>query len=246
MNVRNYKKNLYKVIMQVRYKPELTFYNLLYGAAKKINFPHWVTDRLNVTLRDYDEYCSVTISHNNFAYEQDSGDENLEVRNINHIIDILPSELDLVESTRIGYRRRYLIPVNMSFVELNSLMNLKVYSDSLRNLVGFPEVKDMMYRVDLTDGEFDAHLTVGPVSQTEIPQRIGFNEDHHINPNSKNPLPEIYSAYPEVAIFVDIDVYQEGESSISTCKDTVLKLKNRAGSWIDLLVDYLLESEIKT
>ena len=247
MNVRNYEKNLYKVIMQVRYKPELTFYNLLYGAATKIeNFPHWVTDRLNVTLRDYDEYCSVTISHNNFTYEQDSGDGNLEVRNINHIIGILPSELDIVESTRIGYRRRYLIPVSMSFAELNSLMNLKVYSDPLRNLAGFPQVKDMMYRVDLIDGEFDAHLTVGPVGQTEIPQRIGFNEDHHIDPNSENPLPKIYSAYPEVAIFVDIDVYQEGESSISTCKDTVLKLKNRAGSWIDLLVDYLLESEIKT
>ena len=221
MNVRNYEKNLNKVIMQVRYKPELTFYNLLYGAAKKIDFPHWVTDRLNVTMRDYDEYCSVTISHNNFAYEQDSGDENLEVRNINHIIGILPSELDVVESTRIGYRRRYLIPVNMSFEELNSLMNLKVYSDPLRNLAGFPEVKDMMYRVDLVDGEFNANLTVGPVGQAEIPQRIGFNENHHIDPNSENPLPEIYSAYPEVAIFVDIDVYQEGIIPMSICKDTI-------------------------
>lgn len=245
MNVRIYEKNLYKVIMQVRYKPELTFYNLLYGAAKKINFPHWVTDRLNVTLRDYDEYCSVTISHNNFAYEQDSGDENLEARNINHIVGILPSELDLVESTRIGYRRRYLIPVSMSFTELNSLMNLKVYSDPLRNLAGFPKVKDMMYLVDLVDGEFDAHLAVGPVGQTEIPQRIGFNEGQHIDPNSENPLPKIYSAYPKVAIFVDIDIYQEGESPISKCKDTVLKLKDRAESWIDLLADYLFETEIK-
>ena len=242
MNVRNYEKNLYKVIMQVRYKPELTFYNLLYGAATKIeNFPHWVTDRLNVTLRDYDEYSSVTISHNNFAYEQDSGDENLEIRNINHIIGILPSELEVVESTRIGYRRRYLIPVNMSFAELNSLMNLKVYSDPLRNLAGFPEVKDMMYRVDLIDGEFDARLTVGPVSQTEIPQRIGFNEEHHIDPNSENPLPKIYSAYPEVAIFVDIDVYQEGKIPMSNCKDMVLELKDRAKSWIDLLAEYLLK-----
>ena len=234
------------MIMQVRYKPELTFYDLLYGAATKIeNFPHWVTDRLNVTLRDYDEYCSVTISHNNFAYEQDSSDENLEVRNINHIIDILPSELDLVESTRIGYRRRYLIPVSMSFAELNSLMNLKVYSDSLRNLAGFPEIKDMMYRVDLADGEFEANLTVGPVGQAEIPQRIGFNENHHIDPNSENPLPKIYSAYPEVAVFVDIDVYQEGKIPMSNCEDTILNLKHRAESWIDLLADYLFKSEVK-
>ena len=232
--------------MQVRYKPELTFYNLLYGAAKKIKkFPHWSTDRLRVNLRDYNEYCSVTISHNNFSYEQDSSNENLEVRNINHIVSILPLELDLVESTRIGYRRRYLIPVSMSFAELNSLMNLKVYSDPLRNLAGFPEIKDMMYRVDLIDGEFDAHLTVGPVNQTEIPQRIEFNEEQHIDPNSESPLPKIYSAYPKVAIFVDIDIYQEGESPISKCQDTVLKLKNRAESWIDLLADYLLESEIK-
>lgn len=242
MNVRNYEKNLYKVIMQVRYKPELIFYNLLYGAATKIeNFPHWTTDRFHVTLKDYDKYCSVTISHNNFAYEQDSGDENLEVRNINHIVSILPSELDLVEFTRIGYRRRYLIPVNMSFAELNSLMNLKVYSDPLRNLAGFPEVKDMMYRVDLIDGEFDARLTVGPVDQTEIPQRIEFNEGQHIDPNRESPLPKIYSDYPKVAIFVDIDVYQEGEIPISNCEDTILKLNHRAKSWIDLLADYLLK-----
>ncbi len=125
MNVRNYKKNLHKVIMQVRYKPELTFYNLLYGATKKIkNFPDWSTDRFHVTLKDYNGYCSVAIRHNTFTYEQDSSDEDLEARNINHIVSILPSELDLVEATRIGYRRRYLIPVNMSFAELNSLMNL--------------------------------------------------------------------------------------------------------------------------
>lgn len=234
------------MIMQVRYKPELTFYNLLYGAAKKIkNFPDWSTDRFHVTLKDYNEYCSVAIRHNNFAYEQDSSNEDLETRNINHIVSILPSELDLVESTRIGYRRRYLIPVSMSFEELNALMNLKMYSDPLRNIAGFPEVKDMMYRVDLVDGEFDARLTVGPVGQIEIPQRIGFNEDHHIDPNRENPLPKIYSVYPKVAIFVDIDVYQEGESPISKCEDTVLKLKNRAESWIDLLADYLFESEIK-
>jgi hypothetical protein len=77
--VRVPKPALYKTIFQARYKAELKFYELLMPAAQRLHeYSHCETDRLRVTLRDFDTHCSVAIAHDSFSYEQDSQDTAME------------------------------------------------------------------------------------------------------------------------------------------------------------------------
>ena len=83
---------LYKTIFQARYKPSLKFYDLLFPTAQKFkDYPHWKTDRLNLTLRNFEKHFSLGIHHNNFAYEQDSDSDSDEKHNNNRaILEVSP------------------------------------------------------------------------------------------------------------------------------------------------------------
>ena len=49
-------------------------------------------------------------SYKEIGYEQDSGDVDLETRNINRICSELLEALQMEDLNRVGYRRKYLIP----------------------------------------------------------------------------------------------------------------------------------------
>lgn len=112
--VRVPKPALYKTIFQARYKAELKFYELLMPAAQRLrDYPHWETDRLRVTLQDFDKHCSVAIAHDSFSYEQDSQDNVMEEKYVQQVLDELPAALQVDFFMRLGYRRQYLIAVDM-------------------------------------------------------------------------------------------------------------------------------------
>ena len=65
--------NIKKSIFQIRYKPVLAFYDKLYSKDKIFNkFPHWQTDRLKISLRDYDKKHSLVLKHDSLTYETDN------------------------------------------------------------------------------------------------------------------------------------------------------------------------------
>lgn len=203
---------LYKTIFQVRYKPQLSFYNLLMSAAQRFSeYPHWETTGLRVVLRDFDKHCSLAIGHNAFGYEQDSSDVAMEEKYIQRTLEELPSALQIESFNRFGYRRQYLIAVDMSFESLVSVMNVKLLShdERLRRIMP-AQVKDLMYRVDSADDHYKYHFTVGPVRKQEIPRYVTYNREHHLKPETgEEEYQVIVAKYPEVAVFVDVDLYQE-------------------------------------
>jgi hypothetical protein len=208
------KPELYKTIFQARYKAELKFYELLMPAAQRLHeYPHWETDRLRVTLRDFDKHCSVAIAHDSFSYEQDSKDTAMEEKYIQRVLDELPAALQVGFFTRLGYRRQYLIAVEMPFNGLVRVMNLKLFSQDERLRQIMPvQVEDLLYRIDSRDEPYRYHLTIGPVRKPEIPRYVTYNRQHHLNPlASEKEYLAIIEKYPDVAVFLDLDLYQEGE-----------------------------------
>src|ERR1043165_3481824 len=101
---------LHKTIFQVRYKPELKFLDLLRPAAQGLpEYPHWSTDTVSVTMRDFEKRCSVTIRHDQFTFVQDSDSVDVEAERITHALTQLPSALQIGLLKRLGYRRQYLV-----------------------------------------------------------------------------------------------------------------------------------------
>ena len=210
----NPKPVLHKTIFQARYKPSLNFYELLMPAAQRMTeYPHWQTNRLSVVLRDNDLHCSLVIGHNAFGYEQDSNDEAIEEQYIQRALDELPKVLEIENFIRLGFRRNYLVRVDMPFESLVTILSVKLLSqeEQLRRIMP-QKVEDMMYRVDSAEEPYQFHFTIGPVRKQEIPRYLVYNQTHHLPPETASEdYQAIVAKYPEVAVFMDIDMYWLGE-----------------------------------
>jgi len=205
---------LFKTIFQARYAPRLRFFELLVPAAQRFSeYPHWRTNQIDVTLRDLEKRCSLALQSKLFAYDQDSGDAELAHGNISKAIEVLPAALEIESFTRLGLRRHYLCPVDLDFASLVTVLNVKLLAqdDRLREIL--PErSEDMLFRIDAAHEGDRYHITVAPVRKVEIPRALSFNEEQHLAPETAAAeLAAIRAAYPEVAIYFDIDFYREGQ-----------------------------------
>lgn len=240
---------LYKTIFQARYKAELKFYELLILAAKQMTeFPDWETNRLSVTLKNFDRRCNLAISHNSFSYDQDSNDIEIETNYINKALEILPSALEIESFIRLGFRRRYLIPVEIPFNSLIQMLNIKFLSQEKKLREIMPaNVKDLMYRIDSEEEGFKYHFLIGPVSKQEIPKYVEFNRQHNLNPASREEkYRKIVQEYPDVAIFIDIDLFQEkGELQAKKAANFVNNARSKVDNLTRELCKYLLEEKVE-
>ena len=234
---------LQKVIFQARYKPDLGTYSRLAPAAKKLEYPHWETDRLTITVRDFEKRCSVVLRSNQFAYDQDSSDTDMEKGQISAAVNLLPDELGIGPCSRLGYRRIYLLPVTMSFTRLVQILELRLLSqdDKLRRTM--PDaVSDMQYVVDAAEGDYYYHIRIGPLREEEIPSHVSFTKRHHLDPANKNAdYAKVLKGYPKVAILFDIDIYREGgDLPVSSADDFVSYAREDVEQRVQELAAYLL------
>lgn len=240
---------LYKTIFQVRYKADLKFYELFIPAAKQMKeYPHWYTTRLTIILQDFEKHCNLTITHNSFSYEQDSNDVEMETKYINNALRILPTALQIESFIRFGYRRRYLIHIDFPFESLVQTLYIKLLSqdNKLRELLP-STLKDLSYRIDSEEESYKYHILIGPISKQEIPYYIGFNIKQNLYPEtSQQEYEKIIQKYPDVAIFVDIDLYQEGEKlPVKETTAFVASARNKVTNLTNELCNYLLETKLE-
>lgn len=206
---------LQKSLFEVRYAPKLHFFHLLYPAAQKLTgYPHWEVSQVAVTLRNFEQLCSLSIRHNRFVYDQDTDQNRDEKTYIQDALENLPTALEITAYTRLGLRRKYLLPTRMSFAELVAVMDLKLLSqnESLKAIIP-SRTEDLMYRVDGSDNDLKFHVQAGPVKKEEVPRYLEFNRNDHLDPAIREETyRNIIEAYPDVAVFVDIDLYCQHES----------------------------------
>jgi hypothetical protein len=241
---------LHKTIFQVQYNPQLSFFELLFTAAQRITvFPNdWETNGISVVLRDTTKHCSLSIMHNIITYEQDSNDIGMEAEYIQHIFSILPQNLEIDILKRFGYRRIYLVNLDMSFEELVNIMDLKLFAQDPEFKRIIPnQLTDLLYRVDASEGEYSYHVTAGPVRKNEIPLRIAYNQNHHLALQERSEAHKaIIDSYPNVAIYIDIDFYQGDKdlpvNEILSFADIArLKMTNYANDFAKYLLNDKLE-----
>lgn len=207
--------SLQKSILEVRYPPKLEFFNLLFSAAQSLKgYPDWQFSNSSITLQNFENLCSLNIQHNRFAYEQDTDKNKNEKNYVEDALEKLPKILKISSCTRLGFRRKYLIPTDMSFEELVAVMNLKLLSQNERlKEIMPPETEDILYHVDFSDGNLGFHVVICPVRKSEVPRYMQFNREHHLHPSSRGEeYYKIIEAYPEVSVLLDIDIYLKKES----------------------------------
>lgn len=239
----------HQTIFQMKYKPKLEFYELLMSAAQKLNeYPHWETNGLRVVLKDYEKHCSLVIGHNAFTYQQDSNDNEMEKKYIQQILENLPTALKIQSFNRLGYRKKYLTSIKMSFESLVEVLYVKLFSqeDKLRSVMP-SQIEDLMYRMDFKEDLHLYHVTVGPVRKFEIPQYIAYNIDNHLSRETREKeYQEIIAKYPDVAVFADIDFYQAADKlTLKDAEHFVDKAHQKVYDIINGLDNYLFETKLE-
>ena len=242
------KPNIEKSVFQIRYKPLLSFYDKLFSQENIFKyFPHWQTDRLTIILRDYVKQHNLVIKHDSITYETDKYSRKVE----KEVLELVESNINnlIAKDNIIRYGHRFftLIPLDMNFDELVSIINLKFYeSGFLSSLKSKPDDSSVMITSKINELSYRMHL--GPIKNVEIPKFIKFNIENHIDPGSPTKYSEIakvFESYPETALYFEMDIYTDkmkkdfplskfNSESITVYNDIIASVK-----------DYIFENKIK-
>lgn len=204
--------NPVKTIFQIQYEPKLCFYDRLYKHDEiSCKFPHWLTDRLKVILKDYEKKHSLLIGHNSSIFESDLFDAKIEEDIISLLLSQITKFVDDNTFSRAGLRRFYLIKQEMSFDELVEILNLKIFSIEFKDIFSNP-INDSSIVIVSNIGDYQFRLTLGPMRRNEIPRYIKYNIDNHLDtePNTRvKELSKIFESYPDVSLYIDVDFFVE-------------------------------------
>lgn len=198
-----------KTVFEVRYQATLDFYQKLYATALEFadTYPHWQTDNIKIQLRDFDSRCSLTITHNRFVYSQDlQYSDQKEGDRIKKAIGTLPKALGKDVFTRVGLRRKYLIPVDMKYEDLVDLTTKKLLTGSQAFYEGIgPDIKDISVVLDL-EAPGIQHLTVGPIIREQMGRHLNLEPESHFRQDDPRLISgQIFDEYPSPSLFVDCD-----------------------------------------
>lgn len=208
----------YKTIFRADYKPSLDFYDKLFPIASKLQgYPDWRTDRLTITLQNFDEQCSFSLAHTNFVYVRDMERERArgqDDKRIEVALGAVQSHLQIQNYERVGLRCWFVQAVAMSFDDLVSLVSEKFFVQSKQIKDGIcPQPTDVAYAVHFEDNDLEVRLRAGPLKRDEI--ELQFQPDRGNLPLKKRTLPseELFSEFPEASLLMDIDTSRKKVSS---------------------------------
>jgi hypothetical protein len=231
---------LAKVSCEVRVTPGLVFYEQLIPMGRQLEgmFRHWRTDTLSVRLLDADSRSAVALRHNQFVLEVDlpknSGVFDALFRRVapaylksSHIKKVL----------RTGVRGQYFCTMGFKFEELVSIFADRLYRVSPQTndfLKG--RMQDLMFNAVVERADYILHIIAGPVRREEMDRWT-----KAITYEVGDPPEPI--EYPEVATFIDLDVYTRGELPVKEVDDFVAKALDVIPPTAKSLSSYLFEDK---
>lgn len=239
-----------KYIYQIRYKPSLSFYEKLFKLDKIFSgFKHWQTDRLRISLRDYDKKHSLTIKHDSTTFESDKPSIKTAKGVINTVNENFHEYSNSSEIQRLGCRYMGFIKNELSFEELNEILKLKIFNKDFLNTVNKEDVFDHSIVFNTIINNLTCRINIGPIRKVEIPHFIQFNTENHIDPNSVDKyeeLAKVYSNYPDHSLFFDVDVFTDNSKNGTVDIMQFLEDSHKAfETQIDHLRSFIFQEKLK-
>jgi hypothetical protein len=236
-----------KSIFQIRYKPVLSFYDKLYSKDKIFNqFPHWQTDRLKISLRDYDKKHSLVLKHDSLTYETD----NYVKKNEEEIINLIHDSINEISSedkiTRLGHRFLCLAPLKISFNELVTILNLKLFKKDFFKILN-QDPDDSTVTITSNYKDLKYRMVIGPMKNVEVPGFIIYNIENHVDPNSNKKYSELSNLvenYPETSLYIDIDLFTQETIKSPDILQFYNKTKEAYSYLTKELIGYIFEEKL--
>jgi hypothetical protein len=243
-----HKVKIEKCLFQIKFKPTLAFYENLYKNQTIFDFfPHWQTDRLKVTLRDYEKKHSLTIKHDSVTYETD----NFLKKNEEEVINLVSNNFNHITNKklidRFGHRFFCLFPISISFDELVKIINLKAFSKDFFKAIN-REPDDSTITITSKFKDLDFRLTVGPMKNTEVPNFIGYNIENHVDVSSNNKyseLAKLVENYPKTSLYIDLDLFNTNMNSLGEIEEFYNSSHEAYEELTNNIVSYIFAESLK-
>jgi hypothetical protein len=220
------KGRLMKVALEARMKPDLRRLALLHQAAARFDaYPDWQASFSQVRMLNKKDHRSLLVASNEVRYVQDSGDELGEPGWENLVPETILRSLEVSVLQRMGHRRWYVLPLEMSFQEAVDLFHLRYYTieDPARALGH--QIRDVLYRVDTSDKDGWAwHITFAPTPRAQTLEQLNYDFDVHWPlEEARIAMTEVQERMPEVGLYVDLDCYRDTTDIVVEDWDTFVR-----------------------
>ena len=218
---------LRKLVIELRYKPELGFYGKMDVVASSFadKFPDWERSPLTVEVRSKSKHRRVFLSHHRCFYEADleSAAADTEFSFAEKVLLDVCSELAVRDVKRVGMRQWFACDLEKAFALMVDETIARFFSPS-QELLGILNDKahDVAYVVDYETAEgWKYHLRLGPMTKEQWFQTVRYErglfgdvDRSGIADQDASDASATFEDYrktiPENFLFIDIDCYEEG------------------------------------
>lgn len=236
---------LRKLVVELRYKPDLGFYGKMDGVALSFSekFPHWERSPLTVEIRNKKKHRRIYLSHHRSFFEGDlvSQSPNTEFDFALDCLERVCHGLALTELQRVGVRQWIAVDLGQAFALMVDQIGSRFLnrSSDLTALLSDKAI-DLAYVVDYETSEgWKYHLRLGPMTRDEWFQRVQY--ESNLFEQSEEDDEASFQKYPETIpenfLFVDVDCYQE-DVPVPRMKQQVTDFRRRSHDLIGRLIQY--------
>lgn len=235
-----------KLVIELRYKPELRFYGSMDGAASGLSdhYADWERSPLTVEIRNKKRHRRIFIASRRCFFESDlRASDNLrsEFEHANTDLASVSSKIEVKEFTRIGTRQWFAIGVERPFEFLVDTVAKRFLSqDEQLSAILSDDVQDVAYGVDYkTSDGWKYHLRLGPMTKEQWFENVAYERGIYEAPDAddKETFSNYKDSFPLNFLYVDLDCYAEDV----TAKDlsaTLTSFRRRSEDVVGKLVNY--------
>lgn len=241
----HYKTNIKKAIFQIRTKPRLDKFINIFNISDLTNyFPHWETDRVFLTVKDFEKKHSLVFKADSITYESDD----YKFSELEKIINLIKDKKGVIyeneDIIRLGIRFQTLSQINnLSFDELVEILNLKILNSTFAKLINQISDNSFVFDINLKD-EIKCKVQFGPMKKKEVEQYISPNVKNHFDPTSVDRLLKIHEIFrdlPENNLFIDLDISTTDKIDVDVFLSKAITEYNKL---IEEIKSYILKQSI--
>jgi len=234
-----------KLVIELRYKPELGFYGKMDGVALGFaeKFPDWERSPLTVEFRNKKKHRRVFLAHRRCFSEADLGAQEplSEFDFALTTLERVCTGIDVSELKRVGVRQWIAADLGKAFALMVDEIGSRFLSqDSDLASILSDKPTDLAYVVDYATNEgWKYHLRLGPMTKDEWFQRVQYERNVFEGKDEDNSatFEKYRESFPENFLFVDVDCHAE-DIAVSQLKQQVTAFRQRSHDVITRLIKH--------
>ena len=207
---------LKKLVVELRYKPELSFYGKMDSIGLELadDFPDWQRSPLTLEVRNKKKHRRLFLSYDRAFLDMDEADPDGDFSRAEKLLRTVCSQLAVKEFLRIGVRQWFAADLDKPFALIvdefaERFLPKKAELATILN----DKTKDVAYVVDYETTEgWRYNLRMGPMMKSQWFLVVAHEPNcYEQGDDNEETFAKFRQSFPEQFLYFDIDCYKEDQ-----------------------------------